>query len=161
MSLTVEVDNNLLQRLVEESKLSSRKRAFGLIRSADSSKNIPSIMVNALQPGTYVRPHRHPKKDGKELLIYLQGELKVLTFDQDGKILENFEFSSIGSRLIEIPSRTYHSVLALSENSVILDMYLGLFNPDSYKEFASWAPEEDLVNYGHLGYLDCLIQQLI
>ena len=45
-------------------------------------------LLNALEPGTYLRPHRHlnPKKD--EIFLLLRGRIAVFLFDNKGEITQ-------------------------------------------------------------------------
>jgi hypothetical protein len=43
---------------------------------------------------------------------------------------------------VELSPRTWHTVVALNEQSVLLEIKAGPFDPKAAKEFAPWAPEE-------------------
>ena len=45
-------------------------------------------LLNAMEPGTYLRPHRHlnPAKD--EIFLLLRGKVAVFLFDEEGNITE-------------------------------------------------------------------------
>ena len=55
-------------------------------------------LLNAMEPGTYLRPHRHlnPAKD--EIFLLLRGKVAVFLFDEEGNITEN-DTESKGRRL--------------------------------------------------------------
>jgi hypothetical protein len=40
----------------------------------------------ALEPGTYIRPHRHPEPDKWELFVLINGAVDALLLDDDGKL---------------------------------------------------------------------------
>jgi cupin fold WbuC family metalloprotein len=49
--------------------------------------------LNALQPGTYVRPHRHLRDagvNGFEFFLVLQGSLGLLILDEQGQVIHTF-----------------------------------------------------------------------
>src|SRR5450432_849136 len=73
-----------LERTVEASRLSARKRMIQPFHRTEHAGL--HRMFNAVQPGSYIAPHRHldPPKD--ESWIVLQGALVFFTFDESGNI---------------------------------------------------------------------------
>ena len=43
---------------------------------------------------------------------------------------------------VEVTPDTWHTVVALEPNSILLEIKAGPFDPTQPKEFAPWAPEE-------------------
>lgn len=138
-------DSDLVDRILEQSRNSPRKRAFAMLRSASCPEEIPSIMINCFQLGTYVTPHKHP---GREMWVAYKGLFQAVLFDEEGKVTHKEEIGSgQGKRpLIEFPSGTYHTIFPLMPNSVLIEFYLDVFNLDTYKQFAPWAVPEDADN---------------
>ncbi|MBI2662470.1 cupin fold metalloprotein, WbuC family [Candidatus Woesearchaeota archaeon] len=141
VSNILKLEPNILKELFEKAKISDRKRAFYLLRSSDKGE-IPAVMFNVLLPGTYVRPHKHPMNDGREIVILILGKMKVIIFNDDGTFRESYILSSLDTVFVEIPAQTYHTIITL-EPSVLCELYLGKYNPTTYREFAEWAPEEN------------------
>ncbi len=132
------VDKEVIQDTIEKSRMSSRGRAMTVLHPPEK-KGI-RILVNAIQPGSYVQPHRH---EYEEAFGILSGELDVLFFDQEGKVISRNTFNQHnGSRFVEIPPLMYHTVLSNEQDSCILDLSIGPFNPNGYKQFAPWSPSE-------------------
>lgn len=112
-------------------------------------------LFNAIEPNSYIRPHRHLSEFKDELLIAVRGLMALITFDNVGKVLSISRFGSekFGSSIalgFEIPPNTWHTVLALKSCSVLLEVKAGPFNPNQSKDLASWAPEEgssESINY--------------
>ena len=100
-------------------------------------------LLNALQPGSYIPPHRHndPRKD--ETMVVLQGELGLVEFDASGKVLAATRVSA-GSPVCgcDIPHGVYHSVLALAADTVFLEAKSGPYAALTEDEKAAWAPQE-------------------
>jgi cupin fold WbuC family metalloprotein len=94
----------------------------------------------AMEPGTYVRPHRH--NHSWEVLLPLNGSFSVVIFDDAGKELDRLILGADKLRVIEMPAGTWHSVAALEPGSVIFEVKEGPYLPATAAEFASWAPEE-------------------
>lgn len=98
---------------------------------------------NAMEPGTYVRPHRHREMDKWELFLALSGSVVVLSFDDTGKVIQRVELSARGPILgIEIPENTWHTLVSLEAGTVLFECKRGPYSPLTDKDFASWAPAE-------------------
>ena len=60
------------------------------------------------------------------------GEIDAVLFlDEDGPI-----------KIVEIPPRTYHSLIALKP-SALLEIIQGRYFKETHKQMADWAPPED------------------
>lgn len=100
-------------------------------------------LFNAMEPGTYVRPHRHPGKDRWEFFQIVSGRAAVLTFDQTGTVQEKIELSQTGPNVaIEIPGNQWHTLVSLQSGTVLFEIKQGPYQPLSDKDFATWAPQE-------------------
>ena len=100
-------------------------------------------LCNAFEPGTYVRPHWHSEDDRWELFLVLRGRCAVLTFDENGKVIERLELREHGGdRIVEIPPRTIHTVVSLAHGSVLFEVKPGPYRVATDKDFAKWAPKE-------------------
>ena len=74
--------------------------------------------LNAVEPGTVVPIHRHPKKD--ESFVILRGKVGVTTHGDDGAIIEDEVLSrESGCYGVDIPKNLWHMVEALELGSVI------------------------------------------
>jgi cupin fold WbuC family metalloprotein len=139
------ITNELLDELQLRARNSPRLRAIHCLHSGDWEHC--HRMLNALTPGTYVRPHRHDSDHQSEAFILLRGRLALLIFDEEG----NVEFSQSrilsladGMLGIDVPPRIWHSLVAL-EDAIIYEVKghpAGGFVLERDKNFAAWAPEE-------------------
>jgi cupin fold WbuC family metalloprotein len=134
-----------LDELLARARQSPRQRAIQILH--DGAWEHAHRMLNALMPGTYVRPHRHPDKYKGEGFILLRGRLAVLIFDEAGTL--NHEASCVLSHAdgcygMDIPPGVWHALVALEE-SVIYETKgqpAGGYVQDSDKDFAPWSPGE-------------------
>jgi len=120
-------------------------------------------LFNAIEPGSYIRPHRHASEPRDELLIAIRGSMALITFDEQGSVTEILRFGSekFGSDLAvgaEVASRTWHTVVALEPGCVLLEVKAGPFDPNKPKDLASWAPEEG--STAALSYLQQLMSRI-
>ncbi len=103
--------------------------------------------LNVLQPGTYVRPHRHVRPtdaSGFEFFLVLQGAIGILILDEAGKMLHAERISATGTtRGIELGEGMFHTLVALEPDTVMFELKEGPYVPMSDKDFLLQFPPED------------------
>lgn len=100
-------------------------------------------LLNALEPGTYIQPHRHLDPEKEESMILLQGRFGMLIFDEHGTIVQQLILGAdTGNLGITIPVGVFHSMLALESGSVFFESKAGPYAALTEAEKASWAPAE-------------------
>jgi cupin fold WbuC family metalloprotein len=99
---------------------------------------------NAVEPGSYVRPHRHPGTGRWELFLILAGRAAILVFDEVGTVHDRVELCAGegGGVAVEVPPDTWHSLVALEPGTVLFELKPGPYRPIGDKDFAAWAPAE-------------------
>ncbi|MDY5238499.1 WbuC family cupin fold metalloprotein [Bacteroides helcogenes] len=96
-------------------------------------------LLNALEPGTYLPPHRHTDKE--ETYLVLRGSLLVFFYDEEGNAIEKAHLNPVeGKYGLEIPPYTWHSIIALESGTAIFEIKKGPYQPLSPQDLASWAP---------------------
>lgn len=93
----------------------------------------------AMEPGTYIRPHRHPQT--WELLIPLRGRFVVLQFDHQGVVTQRTLLGAT-TKVLEIPALAWHAVLSVDPGGVIFEVKQGPYQPLKPDDCLLWAPEE-------------------
>ena len=81
------IDRDLLQRKAYDARRSSRRREIHVFHRGDDDPL--QRMLNAIQPGSYIRPHRHFDPPKSESLVLLQGMLGYVSFGDDGSLSED------------------------------------------------------------------------
>ena len=102
-------------------------------------------MLNAIQPGSYVRPHRHLHPPKAESIILLQGTLAYVSFGEDGLPQEGGQVLIDSSRGVfgcDIRPGVWHTIFALAPDTVLFEVKPGPYDPGVDKEFAPWSPPE-------------------
>ncbi len=94
----------------------------------------------AMEPGTYVRPHRHPHT--WELLYPLRGRFVVLHFDEQGVVTARTVLGQ-DCALLENPAGAWHAVLSLDVGAVIFEVKHGPYLPLAEADQAPWSPAAD------------------
>jgi cupin fold WbuC family metalloprotein len=98
-------------------------------------------LLNAVTPGSYVRPHRHAA-DRWEVFAVLAGACAALEFADDGTVTARTVMEPGGTVLVEIPGGICHALAPLAEGTVLLEIKPGPYRPTTDKDFAAWAPAE-------------------
>lgn len=100
-------------------------------------------LLNAMEPGSYIRPHRHLTDPKPESFIGIRGRMALLTFCDDGTIEKALCFGPKEETVgVDLPHGIWHTVVCLEEGSVFYETKPGPFNPINKKDMAPWAPEE-------------------
>ena len=135
------IDQQTLRALSAKAIASPRLRAnHNLHPTTDDPIN---RFCNAIEPGSYVRPHRHAGTGRWELFLCLTGAVVALIFDETGVVTQRLEVRPGGPVLgIEIPEDTWHTVTALEPGSSVLEMKTGPYRPLGPQDFAAWSPAE-------------------
>ena len=70
----------------------------------------------------------------------------LVLFDDSGKPIDVVRFATetrVGYPAgVQLAPGDWHTVVALAENSVLLELKAGPFDPGGAKEMAPWSPEE-------------------
>ncbi len=100
-------------------------------------------LLNAMEPGTYIQPHKHQDPDRFEVFLALRGRFAVVIFDDEGNITNHYILDAReGKYGVEIPERIYHTLISLEPDSVAYEVKEGPYSPSAAKNFAPWAPAE-------------------
>ncbi|MBU1691312.1 MAG: WbuC family cupin fold metalloprotein [Gammaproteobacteria bacterium] len=135
------IDQTLLTTLSSQAAASPRKRAhYNLHPQLDDP--VQRLCI-AMEPGTYVRPHRHMQPETWEILLILSGAVALLTFDDSGRVMKRIELAAGGEvTAVEIPANTWHAVVSLKAGTVVFEVKQGPYTTITEANYAPWAPAE-------------------
>jgi len=120
-------------------KSSQKRRYPKLMHSAGDEFN---RVFNFIMHDSYMQPHLHPGEEKIEKIHLIRGKLAVIFFDDLGNHKSSTILEAGGTELIEVPAYTWHTYIMLSEYAVTYETMMGIYAPDTWKKFASWAPQE-------------------
>lgn len=131
------ITEELLDAVTSQAKENSRLRMnYNFHATMDAPIH---RLLNALEPETYLPPHRH--RDKEETYLVLRGSLLAFFYDEAGDVTEKVLLNpSEGKYGLEIPPCTWHSIVALESGTVIFEIKKGPYSPLSPEDLASWAP---------------------
>jgi cupin fold WbuC family metalloprotein len=102
--------------------------------------------LNVLQPGTYVRPHRHLRPnpgEGFECFVVLQGAIGLVLLDDLGTVWHTERLEAGGDvRGIELQEGHFHTLVALTPAAVMVEIKQGPYVPAADKDFLAQFPAE-------------------
>jgi len=139
----VPIDHDLVRRKAADATRSARKREIHNFHKDDP--DTLQRMLNAIQPGSYIRPHRHLNPPKAESIILLQGSLAFASFADDGSLDESGCLLIDPARSIygcDIRAGVWHTIFALAPDTVVFEVKAGPYDPTVDKEFAPWSPPE-------------------
>lgn len=125
----MKITQALLDGLTEQAKASPRLRMnFDLRNSAEDQSQ---RMLNAIEPGSPIPIHRHPKSS--ETVVCLRGRLVWEYYDEhERKCTERIELSPNGPIVaLNVPLGQWHTVKALESGSVIMEVKDGKYEAQS------------------------------
>lgn len=138
----IKITDEFIDSISQQAKLSSRRRMN--YNFHPTHEDPLHRLLNAMEPGTYVQPHKHENPDKFEIFLALRGRFVVFTFDDVGTITDHIILDAReGNYGVEIPERTYHTLVSLESASVAYEVKAGPYSILTSKNFAPWAPAED------------------
>ncbi len=155
------IDNALLDEVCAAAAASPRRRKNHNLHATDAYP--AHRLLNAVQPDSYIAPHRHLDPGKDETFVVLRGLMGLLIFDDAGHIVKHVKVgagdTANGAENIalgvDIPAGTWHASVALRPDTVILEAKAGPYHPLTDAERAPWAPAEN--TSGAAAYLASLI----
>jgi cupin fold WbuC family metalloprotein len=100
-------------------------------------------LLNAMEPGTYVRPHRHLHPPRTETALVVAGRIGILFFDDTGDVRERGVLEAGGDAIgADIPPEAWHTLVALARGSVFFETKAGPYAPPRESDLAAWSPPE-------------------
>lgn len=133
--------DELIQQGIRGSRESERRRIILPIHRIQDAE--VQRMINFLQPGTYIRPHKHSLNHATESLVLIQGAILFYTFNDSGEIETKHR---VGSKphagVLDIEPNVWHSFKVLEPDTILFECKKGPYDAEKDKIFAPWAPEE-------------------
>ena len=98
-------------------------------------------LFNALQPGTYVRAHRHLEPSKDETLVLVRGAMGAFFFDDEGTVVRAERV--FPGMAIDVPHGVWHTFVCLEPDTVFFEAKAGPYVPMTPDEAAPFAPPEN------------------
>jgi cupin fold WbuC family metalloprotein len=129
----------VIDALSAEARLTGRRRRNLNLHLHDEARS--QRLFNAIEPGSYIRPHRHLEAEKEETLLLVRGRLGVLEFGDDGSVMAA-ELLAPGEAA-DIAAGTWHTAISLERGTVFFEAKAGPYRSLSAEELAPWAPADN------------------
>ncbi|MDR1879866.1 MAG: WbuC family cupin fold metalloprotein [Tannerellaceae bacterium] len=133
------IDTTLLDETTAKARQSPRLR---MNYNFHEDTNEPlNRLINAMEPGTYLRPHRHLNPDKDESFLILRGKVVIFIFDDHGAVTERLTLDpQNGVYGADIKAGVWHGLAVLEHGTVLYEAKSGPFAPLAAENFAPWSP---------------------
>jgi cupin fold WbuC family metalloprotein len=139
------IDGALLDRVSEAARNSPRLRKNHNFHRNEA--DVSNRLLNAIEPGSYVVPHRHLDAAKDETFVVVRGRFGLVLFDESGNVTRQAVLDSAGPVFgVTIPHGTFHSIVSLTPGSVFFESKAGPYAALTPEERAPWAPAESDLN---------------
>ena len=135
-------------KLIESALLDETTRKAALSKRLRMNHNFHELpdnlqrMLNAVEPESYVQPHRHLDPPKVELFLILRGRAAIFLFDADGNIADfAVLFPNGPTPGVEIAPDQFHTIVSLEEGTIFFEVKDGPYVAATDKDFAAWAPQ--------------------
>lgn len=135
-------DSKFLDDLTAKAKASDRRRAH---HNVHLSLDEPcQRLFIAMEPDSFVVPHRHSRPAKPECFIGIRGHVALFFFDNDGTINKTLHIGPDQTTLVcDIPPNTWHTAVSMTTACVFLEVKPGPYQPIHDGDIAPWSPSEE------------------
>jgi cupin fold WbuC family metalloprotein len=149
------ISASLMSEAIAQSRQSPRRRIICPFHPTASDSL--HRMLNAIQPRSYIPPHRHASPPKAESIVVLKGSIGFLSFTDSGSIERTHVLGANRTSFgIDIHPGVFHTFVALEDDTVLFEVKPGPYEKTSDKDFAPWAPKEGTAEAQ--AYLDQLLR---
>jgi len=134
---------------------SIRKRSPKILHKKGAYLN---QVFNFILKDSYMHPHLHPGKEKIEKMYLIKGSFALILFNEVGQISQKIILEEGKLDFIEVPAFTWHTYVMLSDEVIIYETMEGIYEIDTWKKMASWAPIENSLDAEN--YLETLKNQV-
>jgi cupin fold WbuC family metalloprotein len=134
------VGKSELDTLKAAVKASAKRRAR--INTHPDGEDALHEMIIAIDPSSYIRPHKHPGKS--EAFHIVEGEVDIVVFKDDGEIEQVVALGAPGSGrsfYYRMSKPFFHTLIIRSDVLIVHEITNGPFRPQG-TVFADFAPED-------------------
>lgn len=135
------ITQQMLDEVAAEAAASPRRRKNRNFHRAN--EDAAHRLLNALEPDSYVMPHRHLDPGKDETIVALRGRFGLVLFDESGTVRTTAVLAADAPEIgVDIPHGTFHTLVALAPGSIFFEAKAGPYVAITEAERAPWAPAE-------------------
>ena len=110
-------DNYFLDSLSKQAKANERLRQYYDLR--DSLEDNSQRMLNALEPGTIIKIHKHPLTS--TFTLVLRGKVVIHIYNDQGELEKDIVLSRNGNMACTVPENKWHNLECLVPGTIIFE----------------------------------------
>lgn len=131
----------MVSHLLALSRQSPRMRMLQKLH--ESQESTAHRMFNAMQPGTYVMPHRHLDPRKEETIMVVAGSMLFVEFTEEGEVSQTLLLQP-GTEVfgVDVAPHVFHTYIALKPDTLVFECKTGPYEHETDKNVPSWAPRE-------------------
>lgn len=138
----ITVDGILLDQLTAKARTAPRLRMNHNFHPANESHC--HRLLNAIEPTSYIRPHRHLNDEKDETFVLLRGRLGVVEFDDQGNPTTTTVLQAGSDEcIVTICHGVWHTAISLEPGTIFFEAKAGPYLPFTEAEKAQWAPDDN------------------
>lgn len=100
-------------------------------------------MFNAMQPGTYLMPHRHLHPRKEETVLVISGSMLFVEFADDGRVVDTLLLQPGTENFgVDVAPHVYHTYIPLKPDTLMFEVKDGPYAATDDKDVPAWAPRE-------------------
>lgn len=134
------IGRELLDQISEAARQAPRLRKNQNLHPSDQSSC--HRLFNAIEPASYIPPHRHLAREKDETFVIVRGALGVVSFDEEGAVTATALLREGETVAVDIAHGVYHAAVSLKTGTIFFESKAGPYLPLSCEEKAPFAPEE-------------------
>ncbi|MDB5802764.1 MAG: mannose-6-phosphate isomerase [Betaproteobacteria bacterium] len=135
------ITQQMLDEVAAEAAASPRRRKNRNFHGAN--EDAAHRLLNALEPDSYVMPHRHLDRSKDETIVALRGRFGLVLFDENGAVRTTAVLAANAPDIgVDIAHGTFHTLVALAPGSIFFEAKAGPYVAITEAERATWAPAE-------------------
>ena len=143
-------DYEIIDFFCKAKKSPRRREAMILHKRGDEFNHVFNFMMF----NSYMQPHLHPGNEKIEYIYLIHGIIKIIFFDDNGKITNTVLLEKEKEDFVKVPAYTWHTYVIMTNQAITYETMNGIYDLKTWKNFAPWAPSED--NEEAAMYLDTL-----
>ena len=137
-----ELSNDAITHHFNLANSSERKRSPKILHKRGDYLN---KVFNFVLADSYMHPHLHPADEKIERMHLIQGSFALIIFDDNGEITETIVLEKGKKEFVAVPAFTWHTYVMLTDEVIVYEEVDGVYNPDTWKDMATWAPKENTI----------------
>ena len=146
MNLSISTIENIDIELLKKESSDSRKKRSRICLHQNHKSKIQQMLIN-LNYDSWIPIHRQPNQT--ETFILLEGGLKVVFFEESGKVKNIKNLGLKESKMIHFEADVWHTCLATSDHVLYFELTEGPYDPNNtlWADWMELKSDQEIKDY--------------